>query len=105
VLLMSYEWHRAQGQPALPFERVDRSPRAPRSQILSFFVYLEDELTKAGYFRPDDKQPVMRRNLRNILHRLSMSEQDVRTLRGAIVRLVNGPRADTPRQQSDDSAP
>jgi tRNA/rRNA methyltransferase len=105
VLLMSYEWQRAQGQPALPFEAVDRSPRAPRDQVLSFFAYLEEELTKAGYFRPDDKQPVMRRNLRNILHRLSMSEQDVRTLRGAIVRLVNGPRADRPRSRPDDLTP
>ena len=34
----------------------------------------------------------MRRNLRNIFHRLEMSEQDVRTLRGAMVRLAEGPR-------------
>ncbi len=32
----------------------------------------------------------MRRNLRNIFHRIGMSEQDVRTLRGAVVRLVAG---------------
>jgi tRNA/rRNA methyltransferase len=34
----------------------------------------------------------MQRNLRNIFHRMGMTEQDVRTLRGAIVRLVDGPR-------------
>ena len=34
----------------------------------------------------------MRRNLRNILHRMELSAQDVRTLRGAVVRLARGPR-------------
>lgn len=93
VLLVSYEWRRAQGSAAEPpFADAQRWPRAPREQVLSFFDYLEAELTGAGYFKPDDKRPVMRRNLRNILHRLDMSEQDVRTLRGAVVRLVEGPR-------------
>jgi tRNA/rRNA methyltransferase len=43
----------------------------------------------------------MRRNIRNIFHRLAMSEQDVRTLRGMFVRLVEGPRA----EGKDASAP
>ena len=34
----------------------------------------------------------MRRNLRNMFHRMGLTEQDVRTLRGAVVRLVEGPR-------------
>lgn len=96
VLLMSYEWRQAgEAAAALPFAEGRRHPRAERGRVLSFFAYLEEELTKAGYFRPDDKQPVMRRNLRNILHRLEMSEQDVRTLRGVVVRLVSGPRRGT----------
>jgi len=92
VLLVSYEWMKASGGAAAPFDLVERSPPAPREMIVSFFDYLEGELEKNGYFRPIGKAPVMRRNLRNILHRLSLSEQDVRTLRGAIVRLVEGPR-------------
>ncbi len=36
----------------------------------------------------------MQRNLRNIFHRMEITEQDVRTLRGMIVRLVEGPRAE-----------
>jgi tRNA/rRNA methyltransferase len=35
----------------------------------------------------------MQRNLRNMFHRMSLTQQDVRTLWGAIVRLVEGPRA------------
>ncbi len=92
VLLMAYEWRRGRGAAALPFAEAPRPPRARRDHVLSFFGYLEGELTRAGYFKPDDKQPLMRRNLRNILHRLMLSEQDVRTLRGAVVRLVEGPR-------------
>jgi tRNA/rRNA methyltransferase len=92
VLLMGYEYLKAT-QPGAPrFDLVEQSPPAPREMIVSFFAYVEGELDKAGFFRPPGKAPVMRRNLRNIFHRLRMSEQDVRTLRGAIVRLVEGPR-------------
>ncbi len=92
VLLTGYEWFRASQGDVLPFAEVDRSPPAPREMILSFFEYFEDELEKNGFFRPEGKRPVMQRNLRNIFHRMGMTEQDVRTLRGAIVRLVEGPR-------------
>ena len=105
VLLMGYEWLRATGTATAPFDLVERSPPAPREMVVSFFEYLEGELEKAGYFRPVGKAPVMRRNLRNILHRLSLSEQDVRTLRGAFVCLVEGPRvaaATRAREPEDD---
>ena len=92
VLLMGYEWMKQASDAALPFGWVDRSRPAARGAVLSFFTYLEGELTAAGFFRPDGKQPVMRRNLRNMFHRMGLSEQDVRTLRGAVVRLVQGPR-------------
>jgi tRNA/rRNA methyltransferase len=64
--------------------------------VLSFFAYLEGELERAGFFRPASKQPVMRRNLRNMFHRMQLTEQDVRTLRGMVVRLVEGPRGAAP---------
>ncbi len=92
VLLMGYEWMRATGGGAAPFALEERSPAAPREMVLSFFDWIESSLDKTGFFRPEGKGPVMRRNLRNIFHRLEMSEQDVRTLRGALVRLVEGPR-------------
>ena len=95
VLLVAYEWMKHRGT-TLPFGWTERSPPAQREAVLSFFDYLEAELTRSGYFRPDDKQPVMRRNLRNIFHRLEMTEQDVRSLRGAMVRLVEGPRSPEP---------
>jgi tRNA/rRNA methyltransferase len=93
VLLTGYEWVRAVTDAKAPFSMIQRSPAAPREMVLSFFAYLEGELERAGFFRPASKQPVMRRNLRNMFHRMQLTEQDVRTLRGMIVRLVEGPRA------------
>jgi tRNA/rRNA methyltransferase len=103
VLLTGYEYMRAATRPELPFSCDPRSPPAPREMILSFFAYLEAELERAGFFRPLAKQPVMRRNLRNIFHRMTLTEQDVRSLRGMIVRLVEGPRGDA--KGRDEGAP
>jgi tRNA/rRNA methyltransferase len=103
VLLVGYEWMRAANGTAVPFALPQRSPAAPREMVLSFFAYLEAELDRAGFFRPAGKLPVMRRNLRNIFHRMQMTEQDVRTLRGMIVRLVEGPRAEAGARTSSDA--
>jgi tRNA/rRNA methyltransferase len=60
--------------------------------LLSFFDYLEAELDSRDFFRPPEKKPLMIRNLRNMFHRMGMTEQDVRTFRGLVVRLVEGQR-------------
>lgn len=93
ALLCGYEWFKAAHDSQLPFTDQQRSPLANREMVLSFFEYLEGALDRSGFFRPSDKAKVMRRNLRNIFHRIALTEQDVRTLRGAVVRLVEGPRA------------
>lgn len=92
VLLTGYEWMRATTGDVKPFAPVERSPAAPRDMVLSFFNFLEGELERAGFFRPLGKKPVMQRNLRNMFHRMQLTEQDVRTWWGMIVRLVEGPR-------------
>ncbi len=93
VLLTGYEWFRASQGDIIPFATEDRSPPATRDMMISFFEYFEDNLEENGFFKPEGKRIVMQRNLRNIFHRMEMSEQDVRTLRGALVRLIDGPRA------------
>jgi tRNA/rRNA methyltransferase len=90
VLLVAYEWSRAQGR-SLPFEGEPRTPPAPRAMLLSFLDYAEAELGAAGFY-PPDKRPVMTRNMRDIFHRLELSEQDVRTMRGAFRALAEGRR-------------
>lgn len=90
VLLVAYEWHRQATSGALPFGE-ERSPPAPREMVVSFFDAIEGELDAAGHF-PEDKRPVMVRNLRDIFHRMGLTEQDVRTLRGVVRALVQGRR-------------
>ncbi len=92
VLLTGYEYFRSAQGDALPFVASDKSPPADRKMIISFFEFLEDSLEERGFFRPIGKKPLMQRNLRNMFHRMQLTQQDVRTLWGAVVRLVEGPR-------------
>jgi tRNA/rRNA methyltransferase len=95
VLLVSYEWHKLATGGALPFSGEIRSPPARREMVTSFFDYLEAELEAVNFY-PEDKKPIMSRNMRDIFHRLAMTEQDVRTLRGAIRALAEGRRLRKP---------
>jgi tRNA/rRNA methyltransferase len=92
VLLCGYEWFKAAHGEAPPLVTPERSRPAKREMVVAFFDFLETKLDERGFFRPAGKKPIMQRNLRNILHRIGLTEQDVRTLWGAIVRLVEGPR-------------
>ena len=99
VLLVAYEWFSAAHGSVPAFAEKEQGPPAPRAMVHSFFDFIEAELDKAGFFVPVQKRSLMQRNFRNILHRLAMTDQDVRTLRGAIVALINGRRTrrDQPR--------
>ena len=92
VLLCGYEWFKAAHGDAPPHVPPPRSGPAKREMVLAFFDFLEARLDERGFFRPAGKKPGMQRNLRNIFHRVGLTEQDVRTLWGAVVRLVEGPR-------------
>jgi tRNA/rRNA methyltransferase len=96
VLICGYEWFKAAHGDAPPPPAIPRaqSPPAQREMLLAFFDYLEDRLDENGFFRPAAKKPGMRRNLRNIFHRMELTQQDVRTLWGAVVRLAEGPRTE-----------
>lgn len=96
VLLAGYEWFKATGGDA-PFREQTLSPPATRATILSMFDYVETELEHCGFF-PPGKKPVMTANLRDILHRLSLTEQEARTLRGVFKSLAEGPRRRKPEQ-------
>jgi tRNA/rRNA methyltransferase len=101
VLLCGYEWLRAAhgDKPPPPAIPRPQSPPAQREMLLAFFDYLEGKLEENGFFRPVTKKPGMRRNLRNIFHRMELTQQDVRTLWGAVVRLAEGPRIEVKTQR------
>jgi tRNA/rRNA methyltransferase len=94
VLLMSYEWFKT--GDATPPEHIDHGAAAPapREELIRLFEHLEDELEKGGFLFPPGNRPGMIRNLRSILHRAQLTDQEVRTLRGVIVALTKGKRRD-----------
>ena len=87
VLLVGYEWYKPP-EAETPAVLDAHTPPAKRETLLALFAYLESELSNVGYLRDDEKRGIVTRNLRNILHRMALSEQDVRSLRGAIRALV-----------------
>ena len=105
VLLTGYEYFTAAHGQIAPFAAPDRSPPAGRDMVLSFFTFLETHLDERGFFRPATKRPVMQRNLRNMFHRMALTQQDVRTWWGMVVRLVDGPRSDEARGADGSMAP
>jgi tRNA/rRNA methyltransferase len=96
VLICAYEWFKAAHGDRPPPSTIPRARSRPadRQMLLAFFDYLEGRLDQNGFFRPSTKKPGMRRNLRNIFHRMELTQQDLRTLWGAVVRLAEGPRVE-----------
>jgi tRNA/rRNA methyltransferase len=90
VLVMAYEWFKLAGGGALPFQMSQRSPPAGKEQVFAFFETLERELEKAEFFRPPEKRDTMTINLRNIFARMEPSQQDIQTLHGVVMAIVEG---------------
>jgi tRNA/rRNA methyltransferase len=98
VLLVGYEWFKAE-DGGLPFDMPSLSPLAQKQHLNAFFLHIEEALERAGFFNPENRKPIMVRNLRNIFHRLGLSEADLRTLHGVIAALEEGPRGPSRREQ------
>jgi tRNA/rRNA methyltransferase len=100
VLLLGYEWFKA-GARTLP-ERIDHGMQLPaaREELILLFEHLEDELERSGFLFPPGNRPGMIRNLRSILHRAQLTDQEVRTLRGVIVALSRGKKRGNPPSSS-----
>jgi tRNA/rRNA methyltransferase len=90
VVIIGYEWFKRAGSGELPFAMPEKSPPAAKQQLGAFFSYLERELEKVEFFRPDEKRGTMSVNLRNIFQRMMPSQQDIRTLHGVITAIAQG---------------
>jgi tRNA/rRNA methyltransferase len=90
VLIVGYEWFKMTGGGALPFTMPQKSGPAPRQQLLAFFEMLERELERVEFFRPAEKRTTMTINLRNIIHRMQPTRQDIQTLHGVISAIAEG---------------
>jgi tRNA/rRNA methyltransferase len=87
VLLVGYTWRQASGRAQLPFSGERLSPPATREALFALFGSLEGALDEAGFYPPEKKE-IIARNMRDMLHRMSLTEQDVRTFRGALRALT-----------------
>jgi tRNA/rRNA methyltransferase len=84
VLLVSYEWMTS-GENA-PEERMSEHATRPatKDELQNLFDHLERALDQSGFLRHKAMRPGMVNNLRALLQRASMTEQEVRTFHGVI---------------------
>ncbi len=85
VLLLAYEWRRQAGgeMPAAPV-----AAPASLGEVARLGEHLEERLEAAGFFFPAEKAPGMKRNLRNMLARWSLTRAEVQTLHGILRQLA-----------------
>jgi tRNA/rRNA methyltransferase len=87
VLLLSYEWMKSGALPALPQTGRGEAVPATKAELMGLFEHLEEALIRSGFLGIEEKRPAMVRNLRAMLTRPQLTDQEVRTLRGIIVSL------------------
>ena len=88
MLLLGYEWLKsADATPAVRTRSTIAVP-ATRAELSGLFEHLERELDAAQFFFPAAKRETMVRNVRAMILRSGLSDQEARTIRGMIVALV-----------------
>ncbi len=85
VLLVAYEWMVTDDET--PGRQFDTVP-VTHDKLHELFARLETELEAHGFFRNPDQKPSMVRNLRSLLVRADMTEQEARTFHGMITALT-----------------
>lgn len=90
VLLMAYEWRRAQGQVELARMELAKTQWAEAIEVEKLAQHYEERLEVAGFFFPEAKAPGMKVNLRNMWSRFSLTRADVQMLHGVLRQLVRG---------------
>ena len=97
VLLICWEWNKIK----MSFLNNDKNlvkinKKLKKSTELSnvgdreyFYKQLDELLTKSGFFYSSEMAPVVKRNIRSLFNRASLTHQDLRTLHG-IIRSLSG---------------
>lgn len=90
VLLVAYEW--ATAAEATPGERMSEHAARPatKEEMQNLFEHLERALDQSGFLRHKAMRPAMVHNLRSLLQRTAMTEQEVRSFHGVIKFLGKG---------------
>ena len=88
VLLLGYEWLKSADHTPASRTRPSLAVPATRGDLIGLFEHLEAELDASGFFFPAIKREAMVRNLRAMILRSGLTDQQARTIRGMIVALV-----------------
>jgi tRNA/rRNA methyltransferase len=88
VLLLGYEWLKSADSTPPTRTRVTAAVPACRAELIGLFEHLERELDAGGFFFPAAKKGAMVRNMRAMILRSGLTDQQARTIRGMIVALV-----------------
>lgn len=102
ALLIGYEWLKAgEGatlgrvttyeEPLQPGVHLGHDQPAEKAALTGLFQHLEAELDARGFFGPSHKRPTVVRNVRTMLTRMGLTDQEVRTLRGIVATLSQRP--------------
>lgn len=87
VLLIGYEW----SQAGVDEDRNSSWGAAPPATVQErefFYQRLERELDRVGFLFPSHLAPTIRRNLRAMFNRASLTDQEVRTMHGVLSALI-----------------
>ncbi len=88
VLLLTYEWYQLAVNALEKQLPTGSSQPVTHDELHDLFERLENELDAHHFFRNDGQRPIMIRNLRNLLTRAEMTQQETRTFHGIISALI-----------------
>ena len=88
VLLMSYEWRRAQGKTEDHGVEMAGAERAEMQDVQKLAEHFEQKLAAAGFFFPETKAHGMKINLRNMWSRLPLTRSDIQIFHGMLRQIV-----------------
>ena len=89
VAINAYEWRTLILDAPPPKFREGEAP-ASNELLLGMYEHLEAELEAGGFFYPPEKKRSMSQNIRVMLGRSALTEQEVATMRGMIQALAKG---------------
>ncbi len=88
VLVVAYEWFTAGDDTPVETFEMSGTRLAEKHEVMELFERLERELDAGGFFRAPNLKKTVVRNLRAMLQRGRMTEQEVRTFHGMISALT-----------------
>jgi len=82
AIIFSFELFKLFSNQRDRFSSNYKSSLATKSEVNKFLNFMIENLDKKGFLQPDHKRSSMIRNIKNIFHRINLSEQEIRILLG-----------------------